>query len=60
MKILLEDIRLASGINDVEADWALEAVPGFLGARLPSPVMGRTHGAQFCKSGPERLGNAKD
>ena len=45
MKTLLEDIRLASGINQMEAEQALGVVLGFLSARLPSPVMGRIRDA---------------
>jgi hypothetical protein len=50
MKRLLEDIRLASGINQMEAEQALGVVLGFLSARLPSPVMGRIRDA-FSQNG---------
>ena len=60
VKMLLEDIRRASGINHAEAERMPEAKPGFLGVRLPSPVVGRIHGSLFDKTGPEGLGNAKD
>lgn len=45
MDKLLEDIRQASGISQMEAEQALGAVLSFLSARLPSPVMGRIRDA---------------
>ena len=60
MKVLLEDIRLASGIDQREAEQALEVVLGFLSARLPSPVMGRIRDVLFESAGSRGLGNAKD
>ena len=60
MKMLREDIRLAIGINHLEAERALEAMLGFLGARLPSPVLGRIHGALFYFISSRGLGNAND
>jgi hypothetical protein len=54
MKTLLEKIRLASGINQMEAEQALGAVLRFLSARLPSPVMGRIRDAL------SQTGTAKD
>jgi hypothetical protein len=41
MKWLIEDIRLTSGISRPQAENALDTMLRFLGARLPSPVMGR-------------------
>jgi hypothetical protein len=41
MNMLLEDIQKASGVDQVKAELAVGAILGFLGARLPSPVMGR-------------------
>jgi hypothetical protein len=41
MKNLLEDIRNASGVDEMRAELAVGAMLGFLSARLPSPVMGR-------------------
>jgi hypothetical protein len=58
MKILLEDIRLASGINQLEAERALGTVLGFLSSRLPSPVIGRIYGALSEDTESKRLGNA--
>lgn len=43
MKMLIDDIRLTSGISRPQAENALDTVLRFLGARLPSPVMGRIH-----------------
>jgi hypothetical protein len=41
MKTLLNDISQTSKIDADQAKMALGVVLGFLGARLPSPVMGR-------------------
>jgi hypothetical protein len=41
MKMLVEDIRLTSGISRPQAEHALQTTLRFLGSRLPSPVMGR-------------------
>jgi hypothetical protein len=60
LKMLIDDIRLASGIIHVEAERVLEAVSGLLGARLPSPVVECFHGAPIDKCGPEGLGNANN
>jgi hypothetical protein len=58
MKRLLEDIRLASGINQMEAEQALGVVLGFLSARLPSPVMGRIRDALSQNGLSKELENA--
>ena len=58
MKTLLEDIRLASGINQLEAERALGTVLGFMSARLPSPIMGRIYSALSEDIDSKRLGNA--
>jgi hypothetical protein len=58
MKRLLEDIRLASGINQMEAEQALGVVLGFLSARLPSPVMGRIRDALSQNGTAKELENA--
>jgi hypothetical protein len=58
MKRLLEDIRLASGINQVEAEQALGVILGFLSARLPSPVMGRVREALSQNCTAKELENA--
>jgi hypothetical protein len=43
MKMLIDDIRLTSGISRPQAENALDTMLRFLSARLPSPVMGRIH-----------------
>jgi hypothetical protein len=53
LKILLHDMCRVSGINQVEAERALEVMIGFLSARLPSPVMGRIHDVLFEDRGIE-------
>ena len=58
MKRLLEDIRLASGINQMGAEQALGVVLGFLSARLPSPVMGRIRDALSQNGTAKELENA--
>ena len=58
MKRLLEDIRLASGINQMEAEQALGVVLGLLSARLPSPVMGRIRDALSQNGTSKELENA--
>ena len=58
MKALIEDIRLASGISQMEAEQALGVILGFLSARLPSPVMGRIHDALAQNSSSKELCNA--
>ena len=58
MKRLLEDIRLASGISQMEAEQALGVVLGFLSARLPSPVMGRIRDALSQNGTAKELENA--
>ena len=58
MKTLLEDIRQASGINQMEAEQALGAVLSFLSARLPSPVMGRIREAISQNGTAKELDNA--
>lgn len=58
MKTLLEDIRQASGINQMEAEQALGAVLSFLSARLPSPVMGRIREAISQNGTAKELANA--
>jgi hypothetical protein len=60
MKTLVEDIRLTSGISRTQAEHALDVTLRFLGARLPSPVMGRIryalHDSQDMKD-TENAGN---
>lgn len=58
MKALLENIRRASGINQMEAEQALGAVLSFLSARLPSPVMGRIRDALSQNGTAKELDNA--
>jgi hypothetical protein len=58
MKNLLEDIRNASGVDEMKAELALGAVLGFLSARLPSPVMGRIKEALSPNGDGKDLGNA--
>ncbi len=58
MKTLVNDIRGASGIEQIEAEQALGAVLEFLSARLPSPVMGRIRDAMFENGPTKELGNA--
>lgn len=58
MKTLLENIRQASGINQMEAEQALGAVLSFLSARLPSPVMGRIRDALSENGTAKELDNA--
>jgi hypothetical protein len=58
MKTLLENIRQASGINQMEAEQALGAVLSFLSARLPSPVMGRIRDALSQNGTAKELDNA--
>jgi hypothetical protein len=57
LNMLIEDIRLASGINQLEAEQAAGAVISFLSARLPSPVMGRIHNVLFENVRAKGLGN---
>jgi hypothetical protein len=45
MNILVNDISRTSRISADQARLALGAILSFLGARLPSPVMGRIHEA---------------
>ena len=58
MKTLLEDIRQASGINQLEAEQALGVVLSFLSARLPSPIMGRIRDALSQNGTAKELENA--
>jgi hypothetical protein len=58
MKTLLENIRQASGISQMEAEQALGAVLSFLSARLPSPVMGRIRDALSQNDTAKELDNA--
>lgn len=60
LNVLIEDIRLASGINQLEAEQAAGAVISFLSARLPSPVMGRIHDVLFHDTYKKGLGNGGD
>jgi hypothetical protein len=57
MKTLLEDIRSASGVDEMKAEQALGAVLGFLSARLPSPIMGRIKEALSLRGDGKELGN---
>jgi hypothetical protein len=57
MNMLLEDIQKASGVDQVKAELALGAILGFLGARLPSPVMGRIKEALLNGTEIKHLGN---
>jgi hypothetical protein len=47
MQTLVDDIRLTSGISRTQAEHALDTTLRFLGARLPSPVMGRIRYALY-------------
>ena len=58
MKKLLEDIRIKSGINQIEAEQALGVILGLLSAGLPSPIMGRIGGALSQNGLSKELGNA--
>ena len=58
MKTLLENIRGASGIDQMEAEQALGVVLSFLSARLPSPIMGRIRDALSESGAAKELGNA--
>lgn len=65
MKLLIEDIRYSSGINQIQAELALGAVLIYLAARLPSPIMGRIREvlpldrkAEEHESSTNELGNA--
>lgn len=60
MNMLLEDIQKASGVDQVKAELALGAILGFLGARLPSPVMGRIKEALLNGTESKDLGNAQE
>jgi hypothetical protein len=53
MNMLVNDISRTSRISADQAKLALGTVMSFLGARLPSPVMGRIHEAL----GSEGAGN---
>jgi hypothetical protein len=57
LNMLIEDIRLASGINQLQAEQAAGAIISFLSARLPSPIMGRIHDVLFEDTRAKRLGN---
>ncbi len=41
MKTILDEIQALTGASRPQAERAVQVVLGFLGARLPSPVMGR-------------------
>jgi hypothetical protein len=58
MKTLLENIRRATGIDQIQAEQALGAVLSFLSARLPSPVMGRIRDALSQNGTTKELDNA--
>jgi hypothetical protein len=58
MKTLLEDIRGASGIDQIEAEQALGVVLSFLSARLPSPIMEHIRDALSESGSAKELGNA--
>ena len=58
MKTLLENIRGASGIDQIEAEQALGVFLSFLSARLPSPIMGRIRDALSESDPAKELGNA--
>jgi hypothetical protein len=58
MKNLLEDIRTASGVDEMKAELAVGAMLGFLSARLPSPVMGRIKEALSINYDGRDVGNA--
>jgi hypothetical protein len=58
MAMLLEDIRNASGVDQLKAELALGAMLSFLGARLPSPIMGRIKEALSRGDDFKDLGNA--
>jgi hypothetical protein len=56
MNMLLEDIQKASGVDQVKAELAVGAILVFLGARLPSPVMGRIKEALWNGTETDDLG----
>lgn len=58
MNTLLEDIRNASGVDEMKAEQALGAVLEFFSARLPSPVMGRIREALSQNKKQSGLGNS--
>lgn len=58
MNTLLEDIRNASGVDEMKAEQALGAVLEFFSARLPSPVMGQIREALSNAKTQTGLGNA--
>jgi type III secretory pathway component EscR len=60
MNMLLEDIRNASGVDQLKAELALGAVMSFLGSRLPSPIMGRIKEVLSHSTEIKELGNAHE
>lgn len=58
MKTLVDDIRLSSGTSRTQAENALQTTLRFLGARLPSPVMGQIHDALSEGNGAKGFENA--
>jgi hypothetical protein len=59
MKMLLEEVRKASDVDQLKAEQAVSAMMGFLGARLPSPIMGRIkealcHADDLCQLGNDK------
>jgi hypothetical protein len=60
MNMLLENIQKASGVDQVEAELAVGAMLGFLGARLPSPVMGRIKEALLNGTETDDLGKSHE
>lgn len=60
MNMILEDIRRASGVDQLKAEQALGAMLSFLGSRLPSPVMGRIKEALSGGQDIEKLGNRQE
>jgi hypothetical protein len=60
MSMLLEDIRKASGVDLLKAELALGVMLGFLGSRLPSPVMGRIKNALLNGTETKDLGNTHE
>ncbi len=60
MKMLIEDITKASGVDCLKAELALGAMLGFLGSRLPSPIMGRIREAISNGSDDKDLGNSSN
>jgi hypothetical protein len=57
MKLLIDDIQKASGIDKLKAELALGAVLDFLSRQLPSPVMGRIKDVLSPRSDSKDLGN---